>query len=212
MPYLPRTVWIHHDYVEQCKKFSVDVFSTNKAHYARRRQTNEEKIRHQTVVGKMAEYGAWMCLKAIFNDQMEEPDTKIYPASKKTFNADLNYKDLRFHVKACEVGSKYPQSWIFQWGGNGGEVIKGHRDKLFRTESPNDLIVFCAVSVKDSCVQVFGVAPAKDCLVLLKDPVLDWLKGIKKAIYKEDLIISDVLMQLESLPQYLLQHQSQPPS
>jgi len=39
-----------------CREFSSEVYNTNKKEYARRNQTNEEQIKSQISLGKMAEF------------------------------------------------------------------------------------------------------------------------------------------------------------
>ena len=159
-----------------CDAFAEECVKTNVNHYAKRRQTNIDKITEQIAQGKLAEVAVAKLLDTT------PPDFTIYKPREKKFDADMVLGDRKIHVKSCARNSKYPISWVFQFG-NGG---KGHTDPLLKTEDDNDLIAL--VIVNGAEVELFGLVRATEMTEkdLYKDPILKWLVGVKKVLYADD--------------------------
>jgi hypothetical protein len=93
--------------------FSKQVFNTNVEKYAERNQSDVKKIISDIYIGKMAEYAVWNYLQRDGKDATF-PDIAIYPAKKKSYDADITAGDIKSHVKCCVAMGVYPISWVFQ--------------------------------------------------------------------------------------------------
>ena len=170
--------------IEKCQEFAKAQLETSKDHYARRRQTNPDKIIVDIVTGKLGEIAAARLLRS--NEfKNKGPDFQIYEGRKKSFDADLSSGKFNFHCKAQnqESASKYGPSWILQWGGKG----HGHVDKLFKHRDPTDYLI--PMLVHEDHVEIFGIIRV-DLMFhrdLIKPPAVKWLEDYKRAIYFEDI-------------------------
>ena len=163
-------------------KYACNEYESSKKKRYQRNQFNKERIIQQNIIGKIGEFAAMFYLLDQCK-QCSSPDMKIYKGKKKSFDADLVLDNQPLHVKSqSKASSDYFKcvSWTFQKGGKGA----GHTDPL--TKRPlDDLVIFCHVDGQD--IEIFGPYQWKDIKPLLKDPILDRLKGIKQCIYLEDL-------------------------
>lgn len=168
--------------LDKTTKYANQEYESSKKKRFQRNQFNKERIIQQNITGKIGEFAAMFYLL----DQGLEcnsPDMKVYSGSKKSFDADLMLNNRPLHVKSqSKQTSDYfgCVSWTFQKGGKGA----GHTDPLTK-RSINDLVIFCHVDGQH--VAIHGPFEWKDVKNLLKDPLLDRLKGIKQCIYLEDL-------------------------
>lgn len=154
---------------KQCEQFAEVVVSTNKDKYAKRNQYNVEVIQKQILEGKVAEWGVWLHFLSL-DKELSEPDMNIYSKNKKSFDADLTFEDLKFHIKSQNFQSmqRYGRSWMFQV-----------EDPLFRNAEDNDWCVFCLL--KSRIVDIIIVEQFNK--LVFGEPKLDKLKGIKKVVY-----------------------------
>lgn len=162
-----------------CKTFAEKEYQTTWKQRARRNQTNKERIIQQTITGKIGEFAVMFFLL----DQghtVTSPDMEV--TYNKSFDADLTWNNRPLHVKSQRMQSsqQFGISWTFQKGGYG----RGHTDPLTNKILDED-VVFCHVNEKN--VNIYGPYPWSKVKSLLRDPVLDRLKGIKECIYLEDL-------------------------
>tara|TARA_B100000965_G_scaffold295132_1_gene253187 strand:- start:94 stop:651 length:558 start_codon:yes stop_codon:yes gene_type:complete len=173
--------------LEKTTKYACNEYESSKQKRFQRKQFNKDRIIQQNITGKIGEFAAMFYLL----DQGKEcnsPDMKVYNGSKKSFDADLMLNNRPLHVKSqSKTTSDYFNcvSWTFQKGGKGA----GHTDPLTK-KSVDDLIIFCHVDGQH--VEIYGPYEWKDIKSLLKDPLLDRLKGIKQCIYLEDLKKIDI--------------------
>jgi len=155
--------------VSDCENFATKVIGTNIDKYRLRRQSDASLIRKQIVQGKLAEYAVYL----MFDKRCKAPDLTVYDKLKKSFDADLEFGNIRFHVKSQskESEQRYSRSWVFQ-----------SEDPLFKENSSNDLCVFCVVD--GDLVDICLIKKFKN--IKFGDPKLIKFKGIKKMVYYED--------------------------
>lgn len=97
-----------------CTLFSSEVYHTNKDMYSSRNQTDENKVRSDIYLGKMAEFAVYNYLISK-GKKCSAPDILIYQAKQKSYDADLFVNDSSpLHVKSCMSSSAYGNSWVFQ--------------------------------------------------------------------------------------------------
>lgn len=158
----------------ECVQFAHNSIETNIDEYKRRSQENITKILNDIILGKMGEYGVYLMLtkKGLI---LDKPDIQVYSKEKKSFDADLAYKDLKFHIKSqsLEQSLKYNTSWSFQ-----------PNDKLIINPTDNDMIFLCQVS--DLTVNILSYHYAKTYKPYYSDPQKMNLRGKKKVLYYED--------------------------
>jgi len=169
-------------------KFAEARYEKSKAHYMRRRQFNESKIKQDIIVGALGEIAAYKMLKEDYGMGVSKPDFNVYEAQKKTFDADLQDKQGRnYHCKSqsMDSASKYGKSYILQYGGNG----YGHTDKLFRNRDNNDYLIPALVDTEKMTVTLYGCYRISSIFDadLIKLPKVKWLEDTKRAIYLNDL-------------------------
>ncbi len=174
------------DYVAECTQYAEDEFSSTYEMRKRRGQSNPEKIKHQTMVGKMGELLAWNYLNGM-GYECTEPDFKVYKGSRKSWESDMfiEHGDCRYKV-ACksqdaESARRYGRSWIFQKGGVG----RGHTDPVIK--SGDSLSVFVSIDLKDRTCEVLGPFNMHALRPLFKPPRIQWLAFSKVALYWDDM-------------------------
>ena len=189
------------DQIKQCEEFALRSAETHTSHYARRGQTNKDKVLKDIKIGKQGEVGLYTYMLVSIFGLPTEPDFEIYKGKRKKFGADLffntKYTQFPIHVKTQDIESakKYGQSYLFQYNGRGF----GHTDKIFKSYDDKEL--FAAVEVNDSIITIHGVWRLKDIFEadLFKEPRLRWFHGVKKALYLDDIKKSGIEDVLDSL-------------
>lgn len=162
-----------------CEEFAAN---KNTSFYARRGQNNAKKRQQDAMVGKLGEFAVCSFLRDK-GFELDEPDTEIYKANKKSFKADLFVNGIPIHVKSqsAESAERYGSSWTFQFSGDGGG---GHFDPIIA--KPEGLLV-CVKVLKDTGVIEAAITTGKAIPRLLEDPVLEYLKRYKRMLYLETL-------------------------
>jgi len=149
-------------------QFTKDVINSNLDKFYMRRQTNKFKIFSDILLGKVCEFVVSYEL-----DGCSEPDLRIYPSKKKSFDADLVAKGFNIHVKSCLESSSFETSWLFQ-----------PEDDLTINPSSKDLLALCVIN--DNYEVKFDIVKAKDMVGKYKDPLKKELN--KKVIYYKDFL------------------------
>jgi len=156
-----------------CTLFSSEVYQTNKDMYASRNQTNENKVRADIYLGKLAEY-------AVFNYLISKgrkcsaPDITIYEAKQKSYDADLYVNGQSpLHVKSCIQAQGYGNSWVFQ-----------PNDPLVLSPSEDETIAL-VVATSDAVFDCY-IVKALDVIEMYRAPRKIELN--KKVLYEEDFI------------------------
>jgi hypothetical protein len=172
---------INDNWKNKCLAFAAACMESNKHWYAKRNQTNLDKIVEDIYVGKMGEVATYLYFKSL-DLPCSKPDFEIYEARNKSYDADLKQGEKYVHVKSQSLASsrRYGVSWILQ-------CRKGDADKLFKNCTDMDYISLC-VEV-DGGVDLLGIMPIQELFKrdLFKEPKLQYFKGIKKALYWEDI-------------------------
>lgn len=153
---------------------------------------------------KCAEFASSLYLHQNHQFPLVLPDTNIYKASEKNWNADLSYQkvnflnkyfeELRLHnksVTSARISSGYPESFVFQLANRNS---KGGRDNLLDNGNENDYCVFVYVPY-DKIVSgkvafyIRGIVPWTFIKEnnLLENPVRKNLIGGKLCVYTESI-------------------------
>ncbi len=153
----------------QCDLFANHVYDSNKKTYAARGSSVKEKVIADIFNGKIAECQVFNFLEA--DGYKPSPiDFTIYSRRRKTFDCDTKIDGFRVHIKSCQGGSKYPNSWLFQ-----------KTDPVVSMRSEEDLLILCVLGEEDIAYSIL----ASD--VTFRDPVLLNLARTKTAVYEDDL-------------------------
>lgn len=165
--------------INECRDFALKEYETTKHVRARRNQCNKQRIIEQNITGKVGEFAVMFHLLDEGHD-MNTPDMEV--TRNKSYDADLIWNKRPLHVKSqsIESATRFGTSWTFQKGGHG----YGHTDPLTNMVLDED-VVFCVVNGMH--VTIHGPYPWAEVKLLLRDPVLERLKGVKQCIYLEDL-------------------------
>jgi len=160
--------------------------SNSKKYYLDNRNANIKKVKQQELEGKLGEYAVSVLFNEHFNiSHLLKPDFTIYSYNKKSWDADLPYKDYGYkylqniHVKTCnkESADRYGESWVFQM-----------EDQLFTQEKhKDDWCAFVLYDQKENCFLVRGVVSLSILKEynLFSEMKLDIHKGKKCAVYYE---------------------------
>ena len=170
-----------------CHKFANLEIQTTEKQRNRRNQWNRDKMIVDNRIGKI---GEWAVAFNMWKNEIEcnEPDMEIYTVKKKSFDADLVYKDgVDLHVKSQSVVSaqRYGASWTFQKGGQG----YGHTDPILR--SGDGMAIFAIVDEKNHKADIFGPMDLDTLRNNLRDPKLQKLKHTKACLYLSDFTITE---------------------
>ena len=169
--------FIDNDIVRMCEHFADMVVSSNLDCYKKRKQFNQDKIKNDILIGKIAEWGVFFVYLNRGIANIGFPDMQIYPTEDKSFDCDLSCGSYKLHIKSQTYQSahRYGDSWIFQ--------IK---DPLFEYSNEYDIVIGCRVTfgTEGAFVQIM----LEKCFNDLKFGDTKMLKfpGDKKAIYQKE--------------------------
>lgn len=152
--------------------FAREVYETNREMYESRNQNNRLKVIADIYVGKMAEFAVWNYLQRDGKDATF-PDIVIYPAKKKSYDADITCGDVKIHVKSCISLGIYPVSWVFQ-----------PNDPV--TISPSNKDFLALVSIEEERLFQAYFVKAIDVINIYEAPKKEGLD--KKVIYESTLL------------------------
>jgi hypothetical protein len=152
--------------------FSKKVFNTNIQKYAERNQSDVKKIISDIYIGKMAEFAVWNYLQRDGKDATI-PDIMVYPAKKKSYDADIFCGDIKIHVKSCVAMGLYPVSWIFQ-----------PNDPV--TISPSNKDYLALVCIEEGAIFDAYFVKAVDVMKIYEKPKKEGLD--KKVLYESTLL------------------------
>jgi hypothetical protein len=161
----------------------------DKKHYEGRNQGDERNIGSQQYSGKLAEFVVWDRFSRHF--PITPPDTKIYTARQKSFDADHHIGEpvnRLLHVKCCDEARKMSGniSWTFQWADARGYGGRDH--EIFDT--PGDsLVALVHTNVACGHGQICAILETRELNErnYFADPFKADLKGIKKVVFEADL-------------------------
>jgi hypothetical protein len=152
--------------------FSKEVFYTNLDKYKQRNQSDVKKVISDIYIGKMSEFAVWNYLQRDGKDATF-PDIMIYPANKKSYDADITAGDVKIHVKSCVAMGVYPISWVFQ-----------PNDPVTINPSNKDFLALVSIEDDNSFNAYF--VKAADVLQIYEKPKKEGLD--KKVIYESTLL------------------------
>lgn len=107
---------ISQDIINLCNNFAEKCYLTNINEYSKRNQKDFNKIKKDIAIGKIAEFGVYfICLENGMSN-ISIPDVNVYNKNKKSFDADLTYNRIKFHIKTqtTDTAKKFGISWLFQ--------------------------------------------------------------------------------------------------
>jgi hypothetical protein len=165
------------DIVRICEHFAYLVGETNADEYARRGQTDIEKIKDDIVIGKLAEWGVYFFYLSLGRSNISSPDMRIYGSKDKSFDPDLRWGNFNLHIKAQNEDSsrKFGDSWIMQ-----------SKDPLFGFHSEYDILIGCRVSLQEdgALVNILMQKPFKN--IVFGETKMKKFSTNKRAIYLKD--------------------------
>lgn len=174
----PIDIIVDNEYIKICNDFVEKSHQTNITHYAKRKQNDTNKIKHDIYCGKLAEFAVYQYLSK--SSDLTKPDVQVYESYHKSFDADLiiDYRH-NLHVKSQHIhsASSFGMSWNFQ-----------KEDLLTVSPTDNDFICLCIVHSENK-VTIMAMKKATNLVTFYRDPVLEKLKGIKKVLYYSDLVV-----------------------
>ncbi len=163
--------------VNKCEEFANQRMGGSADLYKKRGEMNQSKIYQDILNGAIAEWAAFRYLTAK-GFTVSKPDMTIYEKKNKSYAADLEGDDLRFHVKAQskESAAKYGLSWLLQ-----------KTDKLLKEPALNEYFVFAEVD--GSKVEIKGVIQASDIVEreLVGQPKVPRYQHSKLALYFDEI-------------------------
>lgn len=188
-----KTIQLTEEDKTRCEKFAEDVFGTNQAAYRRRGQSSPKAIKHQIVVGKLAELAVHRLLTG-----STEPDFTILKARKKSFDADITYNELKVHVKGQtqESATRYGVSWVFSYS-----TTASGMDPLIVKQTDEDVCAFVVIDYDNLKADIHTIIKAKDIVNLMALPKLRNLWHSKRVIYGDDIQNKKDLCLIEKLLQ-----------
>lgn len=167
------------DIYRLCENFADRVVYTNKDEYAKRKQSNLQKIKQDIFVGKLAEWGIYFIYLQRGRKNVSVPDMNIYSKENKSFDPDLRWGLFNLHIKSqnFESADRYGDSWIFQ-----------AKDPLFDFSNEYDIVVGCRVGIDDfelgAFVEILLEKPFRS--LTFGETKLAKFGGNKKAVYLKD--------------------------
>lgn len=189
------------EFICRINEFSEKMDAKNQSteYWQNNRNTNKKKAKMDNKIGKHGELGLYVYLLNRCNFPKVSVDRmlEVREGYNKEWDPDLpfNEQDDRYpncHVKTCDertknlvkkLNDKY--SWSLQYANKSG---KGGKDPLFSGKLDDDVMMLMYTPFYGSeQFTLIASSPWGELRPLLKDPVLDHLKGIKKCLYFNDI-------------------------
>lgn len=199
--------WYEHSFTvsSQCNEKFVQIVEKFAKQMATKKQSIKyyEENRNATtpyndiILGKYGEFASCLFLRTKGFPKLK-PDVEIRTGKRKGWDCDLPFKALDDIYPDCGVitcnertsdfVSKYrpdKYTWTFQYANGNGP---GGRDKLFSNPDSDEVILFMFHPYLKSTKNILvASAPWNKLQGIIKDPIADKYKGLKKCIYSEDL-------------------------
>ena len=180
---------ITEDTFNKCAAFAEASVGSNADRYARRNQSNIEKITQDIRTGKLGEELVYEVLSKQFPN-LTKPDHAIYEKKNKSWAPDLTDPDTGkvIAVKTQELKSEtaYGRSWVFQHRvGKNYDSDKG----IFGEKNDNHYVAFVSVNSVKRVGDIRGIVKVSWLheKELFKPMKLQHLQNNKKAVYYSDL-------------------------
>ena len=156
--------------------FVDDVIITNKDEYARRGQSNIDRIKNQILDGKMTEFAYMISAYPKCNYEIS---FEILNPSDKNHDADLISLDAKYPHIQVKGASHYAddRSWVFQ----DKAIIK------YNNLYPKEKFALCDLDKDKKILHIIAIMSWKDIFPLLKDCKSNTVKDNKKAVYESDI-------------------------
>ena len=178
------------DLVDRIRAFAERQYTTTLSQYAKRNQSDPDKIKYDCMIGKLGEWG----VHDYFISQgytCTEPDMNVYPSYKKNWNRDMSCSGVSVTIKSQshEQSIRFGTSWTFQYSGNGF----GHKDKIFDRSENEYIFAACVIRLNEdgtALVSIKMAVPVSDLFRhnLFGEPKSPNLVGIKKVVYYKDAV------------------------
>jgi len=174
--------------IETATDFAEKSVMTSADKYAKRNQSNIDRIKAQIKEGKIGEMISYQHLSQ-FLPEISKPDLSIFDKSKKNWDPDLkDPSGLRIAVKSQDIVSaiNYGESWVFQFGNNGNyDCDVG----VFKENDDNHYVTFNSLNVPKRIGTVKALVKIKWLheKKLFKEMKVHQLRGNKVAVYFDDL-------------------------
>lgn len=176
---------------ETVYKLEKYLFEMHESHeyWARERGTSVEKARDDDKCGKISEIFVDSFLFQHYGFPGNGVDFEVRKNINKGWQPDLQYGDFIFPIKSCPRMYGDDHSWVFQFNNKCGS---GGRDPVISTK--NKEICFFVINEEfknitpDSKVVIFASSPMNLISHILKPPIFDKYKGLKKCIYSKDIL------------------------
>jgi hypothetical protein len=155
------------DIITLCKHFSEQSFKSSVDEYARRKQVNEDKIKHDIMLGKLAEFGVYFIYLEQGKTNITAPDLNIYSAKNKSFDPDLRWGMYNLHIKSQTLQSseRYGDSWVFQ-----------SKDPAVNSPNEYDIFIGTCITYEEGC--------STACVSIMLEKKLDSIKFGKPKLQK----------------------------
>lgn len=150
--------------------------------YAKRSQGDNEKRKHDQVIGKLGEVATFNFLKEKY-PTLSPVDFKLYDKKNKSWDFDLKGDSINLHCKSQDIklSKKFGESWTFQRG----DKTSSHYDReIFERKSPNQYVSFTIVDLANKSATIKAIVELdflfkKD---LFKLPIISRLRENNKSV------------------------------
>lgn len=177
---------ISDDLILKCREFANKSTSTSSDKYARRGQSNVEKINNDIMHGKIGEEIAYMHLSKIIKD-LSKPDYNIYESKDKNWDTDLKGSNIKIAVKTQDIQSEihFSRSWVFQYG-NG---VYDCDSEVFKKTENSQYVCFVSINIPKRIAKIRAILNVNwlhknNMFKEMKNPKL---RSNKLAVYYSDL-------------------------
>ncbi len=156
---------------KQCDLFSKYSCFSSFSEYEKRNQSNKEKIISDIYNGKKAEFLVYNYLISK-QKKLSSPDLNIYEKYNKSYDSDLNIKEINIHVKSHNVNGNFPISWVFE-----------KKDPLLSEMKENNFLALVVINREINYMYLKKISEVK-----FKEPLKECLKKTKVCVYENDLL------------------------
>jgi hypothetical protein len=133
---------LQQDIITLCRHFAEQSLKSSIDEYARRKQVNENKIKSDIMLGKLAEFGVYFMYLEQGRTNITAPDLNIYSAKNKSFDPDLRWGMYNLHIKSQTLHSseRYGDSWVFQ-----------SKDPVVHSPNEYDIFIGTCITYEEGC-------------------------------------------------------------
>lgn len=173
-------------YLKKSIDFSIHMERKGQSIEYYNKNRNASFAKNNIILGKMGEVFAAFFIKEMFGLEVFDPDFTIYKSKFKSWEGDLGGL---IHVKTCDYKTfRYVKQ--YSWTLNEGNLFDVYgKDNILKNSNHSTIIFVYMDDYSKNRAIICFMSDVESVKPYLRDPISKKLKGLKKCIYYDDILV-----------------------